>query len=181
MNNTIFYFFYNLAHQFTFLDNVIIFIAVYLPWLVAIAAFLFLIFYHKIFSAENPFKEFVNKWREFFFVFFSAGFAWVVAKVLKILIYTDRPFLALQDVSALFIESGFAFPSGHAIFFSALGFALFMKHKRVGYIFILFAILIGIARIASGVHFPIDILGGLLLGWLVVYILHLLAFFRENI
>ena len=81
------------------------------------------------------------------------------------------PFIALQNVSALFNESGFAFPSGHATFFSAIGFALFRNHKKVGYIFILFAILIGIARVAAGVHFPLDILGGFLLGWLISYFL----------
>jgi len=171
MNETIFYFFYNLAHQFDFLDGVIVFLAVYLPWLVVISAFLFLIFHHKIHSHQTPFVEFIHKWKEFFYVFFSGGYAWLVAKFLKTLIHSDRPYVILQNVSALFNEPGFAFPSGHATFFSALGFALFVKHKRVGYVFILFAILIGIARIASGVHFPIDILGGFLLGWLIVYFL----------
>jgi undecaprenyl-diphosphatase len=171
MNNQIFYFFYNLAHQFNFLDRVIIFLAVYLPWLVAISAFLFLIFHHNIHQSSNPFRELINKWKEFFFVFFSGGFAWIIAKIFKILIETPRPFLSLSDVQPLFLENGFAFPSGHATFFSALGFALFAKHKRVGYIFILFAILIGIARVMAGVHFPIDILGGFLLGWLIAYFL----------
>lgn len=174
MNNSIFYFFYNLAHQFNFLDNVIIFTAVYLPWFVTIAAFLFLIFHHKIHSHATPFKEFVNKWREFFFVFFTGAFAWVMAAILKILVHTPRPFMILTDVQPLFNESGFAFPSGHATFFSALGFALFIKHKRVGYVFILFAILIGIARVTAGVHFPIDILGGFALGWLITYFLRFL-------
>ena len=174
MNNTIFYFFYNLAHQFNFLDNVIIFTAVYLPYIVVISAFLFLVFHHNIHSSQNPFKEFLKKWKEFFFVFFTGAFAWVFAAILKIWVHTERPFLVFHNVTALFNESGFAFPSGHATFFSAIGFALFVKHKRVGYVFVLFAILIGIARVASGVHFPIDILGGFALGWLITYFLRFL-------
>ncbi len=51
----------------------------------------------------------------------------------------------------------------------ALAVALFFHHKKTGYLFMLFAVIIGIARIAGGVHFPIDILGGIVLGATVAY------------
>lgn len=171
MNDIIFYFFYNLSHQFALLDKVIIFSAVYLPYIVVACAFLFLVFHHDVFPSKNPFKEFFKKWEEFFLVFFSGLLAWLISKVLKILFHTSRPFLDLPNVEGLFNESGFAFPSSHSAFFFAIAFALFFNHKRVGYVFFLFALLIGIARIVSGVHFPIDILGGLVLGWLVAHFL----------
>ena len=44
--------------------------------------------------------------------------------------------------------------------------------------FIFFAILIGLARIAAGVHFPIDILGGYVLGILVACVVKIV--FRKN-
>jgi len=52
----------------------------------------------------------------------------------------------------------------------ALAFAIFLTHKKVGYWFMFFALLIGIARIIVGVHFPIDILGGFILGALIAYL-----------
>jgi membrane-associated phospholipid phosphatase len=59
----------------------------------------------------------------------------------------------------------------------ALAFALYFNHKKVGlpaqagYWFIFFALLIGVARIMAGVHFPIDILGGFVLGFLIAFLL----------
>jgi undecaprenyl-diphosphatase len=156
MNNQIFYFFYNLAHRSQALDQAIIFFAVYFPFLVAALALLFLIFYHY-------------KWKEIIIVFFSGIVAYVCAYILKFLFHTLRPFLALPDVHALFFESGYAFPSGHATFFTALAFLIYFYNKKAGYTFMFFALIIGLARITAGVHFPVDILGGFILGGLVAY------------
>ena len=156
MNSTIFFFFYNLAHQSNFFDHVVIFFGFWFPYIVVVLALLFLLFYHK------------NR-REFFLVFFSGGLAIFTALMLKFFIHLPRPFLDLPNVSALFPETGFAFPSGHATFFMALAVSIFFVHKKVGYIFMFFALLIGLARIIAGVHFPVDILGGFILGALVAY------------
>lgn len=162
MNNDIFFFFYNFAHQSETFDKVVIFTAETLPYIVIILAGLFLLFYRK-------------SWRELFLVFGSSGLAYVVSKILKILIHADRPFVEFSNVQALFPESGFAFPSSHMIFFSALAVAIFLLHKKAGYVFILFALLIGLARIVAGVHFPFDILGGFILGAGISYLVAYLA------
>ena len=126
--------------------------------------------HHEIFKAEEPFKVFMQKKKEILMVFFSGIVAWVLAYILKILIHTPRPFDAFSNVHSLISETGFGFPSGHATFFMALAFAIFFLHKKAGYVFIFFALLIGLARIIAGVHFPIDILGGFALGFLISYL-----------
>ena len=156
MNNAIFYFFYNLAHQSATVDWLIVFAAAYFPFVVAILAFWYLLFHRK-------------SLRQFVLVFLTAGIAAIISKFLKILINTPRPEFILPDVQALFAKTSYAFPSDHATFFMALAFAIFFLHKKAGYVFMLFALLIGLARIAAGVHFPIDILGGFILGALVAY------------
>ncbi len=178
MNTQIFYFFYNLAHHSNFFDSVVVFFAVYFPLVVCVLAGVFLLIHHEVFSAERTFLQLSKKWQEIALVFLTSGFAWVCAKVLKTLIHTSRPFIALPGVHPLFIESGFAFPSGHATFFMALAFALFFTHKKLGYIFMIFAFIIGIARVTAGVHFPGDILGGFILGAGIAY---LVAFWTKNI
>ena len=170
MNNTIFYFFYSLAHQSLFLDKVIVFFAQTFPYIFILSAFIFLLFHHDILPSENPLAEFKKKWQEIVLVFLAGISAWVVAFLLKIIIHSPRPFQALANVQSLLTESDYSFPSGHATFFFALATMTFLSHKKAGYYFMFFAILIGIARIASGVHFPIDIFFGFLLGFFISFI-----------
>jgi undecaprenyl-diphosphatase len=93
-----------------------------------------------------------------------------------------RPFIALPDVHLLINKTGLdSFPSGHATFFAALAISIYFYHtkgpeqlvpsgvegsrgKKLGLILGFFALLIGLARIIGGAHFPVDIFGGYLLG-----------------
>lgn len=169
LNNQIFFFFYNFAHQSDLMDKLIVFLAHAFPYLVIVIAFVFLLFHHDIITSKNPFAEIAKKWREVVLVFFTGIFAWVIANLIKIAIQIPRPTLQFSNVFPLIEKTGFSFPSGHATFFMALAFSIFFSHKRAGYWFIFFALIIGLARIASGVHFPIDILGGYLIGILIAY------------
>ena len=169
MNEAIFFFFYNLAHQSKIFDKIVVFFAEIFPYIIILLAVLFL---SRRFSRDpDPQASglFNKKWKEFFLVFASSGLAWLIAKVLKILFHTLRPFLALPDVHPLFIKTTFSFPSEHTTFFMALAVSIFFMHKKVGYVFMFFALIIGLSRIIAGVHFPIDILGGFILGFLVAY------------
>jgi undecaprenyl-diphosphatase len=174
MNDTIFFFLYGLAHQSKIFDDIVIFFAVYFPYIVIILAGLFLLFHHEVFKAENPFQVFLQKKKEILLAFFVGVVAYLVASILKIFIHIPRPFDTFPQVHSLFTETGYSFPSGHATFFMALAFSLFFYHKKAGCVFMFFALLIGTARIIAGVHFPNDILGGFILGILV-------AFFMKNV
>lgn len=174
LNNEIFFFFYNLSHQSIFFDRVIIFFADIFPYIVVVLAFLFLLIHKEKNLPDQMISVIWARWKEILMVFFSSALAWFFAYVLKYTFHTARPFDVLPKVILLFSETGYAFPSGHATFFMALAISIFFNHKKVGYIFIFFALVIGIARIIAGVHFPIDILGGFILGFII-------AFFLKNV
>ncbi len=133
------------------MDQLIIFFAVYFPYILILLAVLFLL----------KFKS----WRGLIISLATSGSAWTIAYILKNLMRVSRP-----DVQALFLADGYAFPSGHATFFMALAISIFFFHKKTGYWFMLAALLVGLARIMAGVHSPVDILGGFVLGALVAYL-----------
>lgn len=169
MNDIIFFFFYNFAHQSVFLDGLVVFFAAYFQYFVIFSAGVFLLMHHEVFKAESTLQIFLEKKKEILRAFFAAVLAYVLAYGLKFLFHTSRPFDLFPQVQSLIPETGYAFPSGHATFFVALAMSIYFFHKKAGYVFISFAILIGLSRIVAGVHFPIDILGGFVLGWLVAY------------
>ncbi len=131
------------------MEQVVIFFAVYFSYLVIVAAGI-LILYHR-------------SWRELLITFAASFAAWVLAHVLKNLIQVARP------DGGLFLADGYAFPSGHATFFFALAMSIFFFHKKSGSWLLFFALLISLARILAGVHSPLDILGGIILGSLAAY------------
>lgn len=98
----------------------------------------------------------------------AAVLSWFLALAFKEFFSQPRPFVALGDITPLISVSTFdgsgAFPSGHTAFFASVVGSLYFYHRRTAYWFALVPLLIGFARVAAGVHFPIDILGGYLLG-----------------
>ncbi|MBQ5382840.1 MAG: phosphatase PAP2 family protein [Treponema sp.] len=86
--------------------------------------------------------------------------------ILKNLIARPRPFLEIPELMTLVKRpSSYSCPSGHTAI--AFGFAvsiLMNAKKRYGFIALFFALLMGFSRMYVGVHYPSDVLLGLLLG-----------------
>jgi len=97
----------------------------------------------------------------------SVAAAMVVERGLGILFRVPRPFVAggFDPLVPIPLDDYYAsFPSGHATFMSALGMAVFLSEKWAGVVVFVLAILTGVGRVAAGVHYPVDILGGFVVG-----------------
>ncbi|MDI6878736.1 MAG: phosphatase PAP2 family protein [Desulfitobacteriaceae bacterium] len=92
--------------------------------------------------------------------------AWFFSdEVLKNLVARPRPFLTLADARVLVEKSNqFSFPSGHTTTSFAPALAFYRKNRAVGRAALILAACIGFSRIYVGVHYPLDVLGGALLG-----------------
>ena len=81
------------------------------------------------------------------------------------------------DTFSLFCEGGFnaSFPSGHTvraiIFGIILGYALSYRFPRGCYLLLLYPILMAISRIYILEHYPMDVIGGAILGILLAGVL----------
>jgi len=104
-----------------------------------------------------------NKMFNFSLLFLSGLSSWVMAFVLKGILQVNRPFVDL-NIIPLYKETGYSFPSEHMAVFTAIAVSMFLIDKRAGLVFSVIAILIGLSRIAIGVHYPLDIVGGLAVG-----------------
>jgi membrane-associated phospholipid phosphatase len=64
-----------------------------------------------------------------------------------------------------------SFPSDHAALFGALAMTLFFVSRRAGLLALLYSLLfIDFPRVYLGLHYPSDILGGLMVGFAVAWI-----------
>ncbi len=160
MNENLFEVIYGLAHRSAGLDQLIIFAATWLPLLVGVSAI--------IIALALASRDQIP--RRAGFIILVPGIAWLIAHVLKIWLAWPRPSLVINTVQPLFSADGAAFPSGHATFFFALGFALYPFHPRLATLVSMSTIVISLARVAAGVHFPGDILGGFLLAGVITFI-----------
>ena len=82
-----------------------------------------------------------------------------------------------RDTFALFCEGGYAasYPSGHAarsmVFAIILGYALSERFPRAAYLMFLYPALVSVSRIYVLQHYPMDVIGGTIIGIMLAGVL----------
>lgn len=162
----IFYFFNNLTGKSAVFDAAIIFLSNYLEYFL-LGIFLLFLFLEARSSAQ--------KIKIFSTVFISVVIARLgIVNLIRFLYPRPRPFMVYQ-VNQLIEEGINGFPSGHAALFFAMAMAIYFYNKKWGVWFFAAAVLIALARVTSGVHYPLDILAGAAVGILTSYLIFLVA------
>ncbi len=157
-NEKIFFYINSFAGQSDYLDIIFIFLAKYLIFIIII----FYVFYFL----RLIYKDKKVKIQEFFILFLTVIFAFIFTEIFKIFIQSERPFSYFQINTLLEHSSIFtSFPSGHTTLSFALAFSIFAYKRSIGLIFLGAAFLVGLGRILVGVHYPVDIVAGGLLGF----------------
>lgn len=163
---------FSVAHANVIVDSIVIFFAAYLPY-AAVFAFLWFLFIN--YRAD---------WRMRLMFFGETALAvilsrGIITEAIRLIAPNPRPNVAL-GITALLNESSSSFPSAHAATFFALAMTLWFFNKNWSRWFFAFAFINGIARIATGVHWPFDILGGIGVGVASALLIHeLLRPYRE--
>lgn len=155
MNEFLFRFLNNFIGNNLFFDNAVWFCAEILIFIAPIfLVFLILLSGNKKLAVKNS-----------LIIFFVAMFAWFFADIIKYIFPTPRPFIVLDSVNLLFQHGDYdSFPSGHTTFLVAFAVMFWFYNRRLGILCLILATVVGLARVVSGVHWPLDIIGGFLLG-----------------
>lgn len=117
--------------------------------------------------------------------FLATLIAWQLFDRLAALIWLRPRFTGalLPHKEALFERGLSSFPSNHAAVLAALIFSFWLEKSpaKVIYLFAAMALLNLPARVLAGLHFPTDILAGILLGILAAIIFEFLAPMLDNL
>lgn len=156
MNEIIFRAMNGWVHQNALLDTIILMTAEYLPIVYLVIALALLVAWVRTGRARTA---------DIVAVTLTMLIAVSLSDALKAFFQAPRPFIALDGVTLLFTHGAYdSFPSGHAVVFSALSGAFFFLSRAWGWVFAVGALLIGVARITAGIHFPSDTLAGFAVG-----------------
>lgn len=150
---------YGLTHKNQFFDWLLIFFAKYLifNWIIILlGAFLLILFLERDWRRRFYFSSIT-----IISVILSRG---IITESIRYLYYRPRPFETLGIEPLISHAATASFPSGHMTFIIPIALVFFLMRRRLGVWFLLGSVLIGLARVAVGVHWPSDILGGILIG-----------------
>lgn len=156
----LFHFFNSFAGQSRIFDALAVFLARYFQYPLIIIFLLFLYFS----GYARP-----EKLRIFLITAVSSIVArFGITEIIRFFYHRPRPFLTFS-VYQLLSSDNWSFPSGHSAFFFAMATAVYFYNKKWGIGFFIAATLMNMSRVAAGIHYPSDILGGAIIGAGIAY------------
>ncbi len=141
------------------LDSFLIFCAEYLIFgLVLVLIFLFF-----------TLKEKKKKIQLLILALSSSILSWLLGQLISLIYFRPRPFVEQDDIIQLIQHvQDKSFPSDHAVIAFVLGLSIYLFNKKLGVLALIGAFLISFARIFSGIHYPSDVLGGVIIASLII-------------
>lgn len=106
-------------------------------------------------------------------VFISLAISSIIVQVLKRLFSRNRPYWIIENLNTYGIDlRDYSFPSGHTTASFCIAMIIFLNYINIGIGFLILAFLIAISRIYLAVHYPTDVLAGIIIGTITSLIVH---------
>lgn len=158
MDTTILQTINNLTH-FSYMSGLAIVLATYLLFFMVLFMLVFVIWGKTTEDKKLRLKIFM-------LAVVSGIFArFFLAEVIRFFYDRPRPFEIINGVNQVITHTtGGSFPSGHTTFAFAFAGLIYAYYPKLGVFLFILSGLIGLGRVMAGVHYPTDILGGVLIG-----------------
>lgn len=129
-----------------------------------------LLFLSYIFALLIAIKGGVAEKKAFLLGILSLPVTIILIKLIHVFYLTDRPFV-LEDITPLItLDPNASFPSRHSALIFSLAFSFLLYKSKWSAVLVTLALWVAFSRIYVGVHFPTDILGGIIIGLLGILI-----------
>ncbi len=121
------------------------------------------------FSGTSPTSRQRNQ-RAVLAAFTSTFLGNAVVKAMNLAFYRPRPFAGHSVRLLFYYPSDSSFPSNAAFVGFSVATAVWLVNRKVGLVMYVLALLLALSRVCGGVHYPSDILGGMLIGIVAAYL-----------
>ncbi len=151
-------------------DAAIIFRAVFLGWWVLAGLLVF-----GVLALLPRFRHLLRKNWEMIGVTLAGALVarFGIVELIRAFYNRPRPFEVIEGINQIFSHApGGSFPSGHAAFYFAIAAGVSRYYPKTSVLFYAAALSISISRVAAGIHWPSDILGGAAIGIAVGLAIH---------
>lgn len=152
MNTALFFQIFNLSHKNVFVDGLMVFGAEYLIYLV----FFLLITTAVLGKAQEK--------RIALLTAVSLFISLLLIQIIRVFVYQPRPFVTHPIYPLIKNTADNCFPSIHTTIMSVIATSSLLFKSKLTPFFVICLIWSGFSRIFVGVHYPQDILGGVLVG-----------------
>ena len=102
----------------------------------------------------------------------SAGLANILVKGLNLVYYRPRPFAAHEVTLLFYRPTDSSLPSNAAALAFSIALGVWFYRRGWGWGLLGLATLFGLSRIFGGVHYPLDVVAGALLGGASAWLIH---------
>ena len=102
----------------------------------------------------------------------GVGIANIMVKLSNVLYFRPRPFDSIEVELLFYPPTDSSFPANPVVITVAMATGVWMANKRMGTIMYVMAFIYGFSRVYSGVFYPLDVLGGALIGLSASYLVY---------